>query len=92
VAAAYGRAGAWLLAPLRTPDQGAEGIAWLCAAPPAALEPGAFYLDRGPQPIHLAGGYVLNRGGGATQNNDAEVADLMASLAAKTAAPGAAAK
>merc|ERR1719454_1783892 len=33
------------LEPLRTPWQGSEGIAWLCVAPGAELESGAFYLD-----------------------------------------------
>ena len=85
VASAYGRTGKVLLSPLRTPYQGAEGIAWLCAAPKQELHPGALYLDRQVQPFHLPGGYLLNRGGHATKNTDGEVEELLASLEAKTA-------
>jgi hypothetical protein len=85
VASAYGRTGKVLLSPLRTPYQGAEGIAWLCAAPKQKLQPGALYLDRQVQPFHLPGGYLLNRGGHATKNTDGEVEELMTSLEAKTA-------
>jgi dehydrogenase/reductase SDR family protein 12 len=48
------------LEPMRTMWQGTEGIAWLCAAPADKIEPGAFYLDRTPQPKHIAG-YVVAR-------------------------------
>jgi NAD(P)-dependent dehydrogenase (short-subunit alcohol dehydrogenase family) len=37
---------------LRTPEQGADTIVWLAAAPEALEHPGAFYLDRRPRPIH----------------------------------------
>ncbi len=37
---------------LRTPEQGADTIVWLAAAPEALECPGAFYLDRRPRPIH----------------------------------------
>mmetsp|Transcript_66398 Transcript_66398/g.151939 ORF Transcript_66398/g.151939 Transcript_66398/m.151939 type:complete len:332 (+) Transcript_66398:2221-3216(+) len=51
VAAAYGKQAKYLQ-PLRTLWQGAEGICWLCATA-EKVEPGAFYLDRAPQPKHL---------------------------------------
>jgi dehydrogenase/reductase SDR family protein 12 len=42
-----------LLGPLlRTPEQGADTIAWLAAAPEPAGLSGRFYLDRRPRPIH----------------------------------------
>ena len=44
------------IAPMRTPWQGAEGIAWLAVCPRDELEPGGFYLDRRPQAKHMAGG------------------------------------
>ena len=40
---------------MRTPWQGAEGIAWLCVAPTKKIENGAFYLDRKPQTKHVSG-------------------------------------
>ena len=41
---------------MRDLHQGAEGIAWLVgAAPTEELRPGAFYLDRAPQPKHMTG-------------------------------------
>ena len=48
VDAAYGDGKKWL-EPMRTPWQGAEGIAWLLACPVEKIESGAFYLDRKPQ-------------------------------------------
>ena len=45
VDAAYGDMKKYL-EPMRTPWQGADGIAWLCVADAAALHSGAFYLDR----------------------------------------------
>jgi dehydrogenase/reductase SDR family protein 12 len=84
VAAAYG-ATARLLAPMRTLHQGAEGIAWLAAAPKASLVPGAFYLDRTPQRKHVEGGWVLNRRGDFTRNSAAEVDELIAGLAKRVA-------
>ena len=42
---------------LRTPEQGADTLVWLAAAPPAALPvalpSGQFWFDRAPQPTHL---------------------------------------
>ena len=46
VDAAYDAKTKAYLEPLRSPWEGAEGIAWLCAAPAEELEAGAFYLDR----------------------------------------------
>lgn len=43
--AAYGDQKKYL-EPMRTPWQGADGIAWLCTAEAAQLQSGAFYLDR----------------------------------------------
>jgi len=51
---AYGESKKYL-EPMRTPWEGAEGIVWLCVAPSAMLQSGAFYLDRSPQVKHLAG-------------------------------------
>lgn len=39
---------------LRTPEQGADTIVWLCCAPATKIEPGAFYLDRKPQDKNLS--------------------------------------
>lgn len=78
-----------MLAPLRTPWQGTEGIAWLCAVPSRAqLQPGAFYLDREPQRKHLAGPFFTE--GTHTKNSPEEVQELMARLEhAAAAASGA---
>jgi dehydrogenase/reductase SDR family protein 12 len=40
-------------ASLRTPEQGADTIAWLAEVPTSQLEPGGYYLDRRPQSKHL---------------------------------------
>ena len=37
---------------LRTPEQGADTIVWLCAAPEAAGTSGLFWHDREPRPTH----------------------------------------
>ncbi len=37
---------------LRTPEQGADTIAWLAASPEASLARGGFYLDREPRSEH----------------------------------------
>mmetsp|Transcript_20295 Transcript_20295/g.24265 ORF Transcript_20295/g.24265 Transcript_20295/m.24265 type:complete len:339 (-) Transcript_20295:243-1259(-) len=67
------------LEPMRTPWQGAEGIAWLCATPGDQLEGGAFYLDRKPQRKHLAGPFFSE--GSFTKNTEGEVDVMMDSLA-----------
>jgi NAD(P)-dependent dehydrogenase (short-subunit alcohol dehydrogenase family) len=38
---------------LRTPEQGADTITWLAAAPEAALTTGQFWLDRQPHTTHV---------------------------------------
>ena len=40
---------------MRTPWEGAEGIAWLCVTDKEQLESGEFYLDRKPQVKHMSG-------------------------------------
>lgn len=77
VDSAFGEKKKWF-EPLRTPWQGTEGIAWLCAAPAAALQPGAFYLDRTPQTKYLSG-YFMSEGK-FTKNTDAEVEEMMTQL------------
>jgi len=72
---AYGDTAKWL-EPMRTTWQGAEGICWLCAAPAAELQPGAFYLDREPQVKHLAGPFMTE--GWFTQNSREDVDTLLA--------------
>ena len=46
------------LEPMREPWQGAEGVAWLVAAPASELQTGALYLDRKVQKKHLAGPFM----------------------------------
>eukprot|EP00931_Biecheleriopsis_adriatica_P106449 TRINITY_DN80909_c0_g1_i1.p1 TRINITY_DN80909_c0_g1~~TRINITY_DN80909_c0_g1_i1.p1 ORF type:complete len:509 (-),score=121.74 TRINITY_DN80909_c0_g1_i1:65-1591(-) len=71
---AYGSSKSWL-EPLRTPWQGAEGIAWLCVVDAQKLESGAFYLDRTPQVKHIAGPFFTE--GSVTKNTPGEVSDMM---------------
>jgi dehydrogenase/reductase SDR family protein 12 len=64
------------LQPIRTPWQGAEGMAWLLGAD--NLENGAFYLDRKVQPKHLSGfGF---REGKFTKNTPEQVDELLENL------------
>jgi lipocalin len=77
VEAAYGSQKRYL-EPLRTTWQGAEGIIWLCVAPSAALESGAFYLDRMPQVKHMAGAFFTE--GSFTKNSPAEVDEIIQRL------------
>ena len=51
--------------------QGADGIAWLCVVDAAALQSGAFYLDRKVGPKHIAGPFFTE--GTYTKNTRAEV-------------------
>ena len=39
---------------LRSPEQGADTVAWLCLVDQAKLTSGAFYFDRSEVPKHLA--------------------------------------
>ncbi|GKY95455.1 hypothetical protein MPSEU_000507100 [Mayamaea pseudoterrestris] len=66
------------LQPLREPWQGAEGVAWLMAADASELENGAFYLDRKPQPKHIAGPFFTE--GHYTKNKPEEVDAFMIKL------------
>ena len=66
------------LAPLREPWQGAEGVAWLTAAPGDRLESGALYLDRTTQTKHLSGPFMTE--GSFTKNKPAQVEEYMANL------------
>jgi len=79
VDAAYGKQKK-LLEPMRTPWQGTEGIAWLCACERTELEGGAFYLDRKPQTKHLAGVFFTE--GSFTKNTPAQVDEMMLTLEA----------
>jgi dehydrogenase/reductase SDR family protein 12 len=78
VDAAYGEQKKYL-EPLRSPWQGADGIAWLCVCPPAELEQGAFYLDRVPRTKHIAGPFFTE--GSFTKNTPQEVNEMMRCLA-----------
>ena len=66
------------LQPLRTPWQGAEGIAWLVGTPSQNIQSGQVYLDRAVQPKHIAGLFYSQ--GSFTKNTKAEVDDFMAKL------------
>lgn len=77
VDAAYGDSKKYL-EPLRTPWEGAEGIAWLLACPFNSIESGAFYLDRVSQVKHVAGPFFTE--GSFTKNSEAEVAEMMKQL------------
>lgn len=77
VEAAYGTKKKYLR-PLRTIWQGTEGIIWLCVAPSAALETGAFYLDRMPQVKHMAGPFFSQ--GRFTKNSTMEIDDMIVRL------------
>lgn len=77
VDAAYGEAKRYL-EPLRSPWQGAEGIAWLCAVNGERLHGGAFYLDRTVQCKHLSGPFFTE--GTFTKNSRSDVDAMMAGL------------
>jgi len=77
VESAYGETKKYL-EPMRSPWEGAEGIAWLCVAPTEKLEPGAFYLDRAPQAKHIAGPFFTE--GSHTKNSPEEVDAMMQRL------------
>jgi dehydrogenase/reductase SDR family member 12 len=74
---AYGDAKKWL-EPLREPWQGAEGVAWLTAAP--QLESGALYLDRTVQRKHMAGPFFTD--GSYTKNTPDQVREFLDHLKA----------
>jgi dehydrogenase/reductase SDR family protein 12 len=66
------------LEPMRTPWQGAEGIAWLTAVSNTALQSGALYLDRQPQTKHLSGPFFSE--GSFTKNSKTEIEEFMKQL------------
>eukprot|EP00980_Cylindrotheca_fusiformis_P023822 scaffold11032_cov122-Cylindrotheca_fusiformis.AAC.23 len=77
VDAAYGDKAKYLQ-PMRTTWEGAEGISWLTAAEPSKLQGGEFYLDRKPQPKHLAGPFMTE--GSYTKNSQEEIDEMMKNL------------
>jgi len=79
---AYGSS-KWFLEPIRSTWEGAEGICWLCTAPAAELERGAFYLDRSPQPKDLVSWTASTE-----QDASALVATLAEAAAAQAAIAG----
>lgn len=66
------------LEPLRSPWEGAEGIAWLVGAPASKLESGEMYLDRAVQPKHIAGPFYTE--GSHTKNTNEEIDSFMSKL------------
>lgn len=72
VDAAYGESKKYL-EPMRNTWQGAEGIAWLMSTQ-SGFKSGEFYLDRSPQPKHVA------YGGSFTKNKPAEVQEMLDKL------------
>ncbi len=66
------------LQPLRSPWEGAEGIAWLCVAEGNKIQGGEFYLDRSPSVKHIAGPFFSE--GSYTKNSTAEVDEMMHKL------------
>ena len=60
---------------LREPWQGADTVAWLCVAPRASLEAGAFYLDRQPVPKHVSTSFLCG-----TKYKDEQVDHLVKML------------
>lgn len=63
---------------MRTPWQGAEGIAWLCVAPSKQIKNGAFYLDRKPQTKHVSGWFFTQ--GWHTWNTKKDVDLFMSNM------------
>lgn len=66
------------LQPLRTPWEGAEGIAWLVGTPNKNIQSGEVYLDRKVQPKHIAGLFYSE--GSFTKNTAKEVDSFMIKL------------
>ena len=77
VDAAYGDAKKYL-EPMRSPWEGAEGIAWLCVAEQHLLQSGAFYLDRKVEVKHMAGPFFTQ--GSFTKNSTEEVDAMVENL------------
>lgn len=74
---AYGESKKYL-GNMRTPWQGAEGIAWLCIAQSKKIKNGAFYLDRKPQTKHVSGWFFTQ--GWHTWNTEKEIDNFMKSM------------
>lgn len=66
------------LQPLRTPWEGAEGIAWLVGTSKKNIQSGELYLDRSVEPKHIAGLFYSE--GSYTKNTAAEVDEFMSNL------------
>uniref|UniRef100_A0A7S3L8A4 Dehydrogenase/reductase SDR family member 12 n=1 Tax=Amphora coffeiformis TaxID=265554 RepID=A0A7S3L8A4_9STRA len=66
------------LQPLRTPWEGAEGIAWLVGTAKKNIRSGEVYLDRTVQPKHIAG--LFYSSGSYTKNTPSEVDAFMSKL------------
>lgn len=66
------------LEPMREPWEGAEGVAWLAAAPGSELQSGEFYLDRKVQKKHLAGAFMTE--GRYTKNKPEEIQTFLEKL------------
>jgi len=69
------------LQPMRSLWQGVEGICWMLACSGSELKSGEFYLDRRPQPKHVAGAFFTE--GWHTKNTPAEVQHMMNMLEEK---------
>jgi len=76
--AAYTKSEQKALEPLRTPWEGAEGIAWLHVVDEKQIENGAFYLDRTPQTKHMSGLFMTE--GSYTKNSEYEIDQIMCNL------------
>jgi len=77
VDAAYGENKSWL-EPMRSCWEGAEGICWLLACKKDKIQSGEFYMDRKPQPKHIAGAFWYE--GSATKNTIDDVDMMMLNL------------
>jgi dehydrogenase/reductase SDR family member 12 len=66
------------LEPMRTVQQGSDGIIWLLVTDSYFLEPGGFYLDREPCVKHIAGPFFTE--GSYTKNTREEISDMMEEL------------
>lgn len=77
VDAAYGESQKYLQ-PLRSPWEGAEGIAWMFGAKGKEVKSGEFYLDRRPQRKHLAGPFFSE--GSYTKNTVEDVEEMVKNL------------
>jgi dehydrogenase/reductase SDR family protein 12 len=74
---AYGESRKYL-APMRTPWEGAEAMAWMCVTDNSNLESGALYLDRKTQVKHMAGAFFTE--GNYTKNTEEEVTTMMQNM------------